>query len=256
MIHPDLTRIDRLRTIVTELREKCPWDKVQTKESLRHLTIEETYELADSILQNDYEGMKGELGDLLLHVVFYARLAEEQGIFSLDDVLDTVNEKLVRRHPHVYGDVSVENAEQVKENWEQIKAREKAGSAQKSALSGVPLSMPGLIQAYRMQEKAAQFGFDWPEVSLVLDKMKEEWTEFEEAETPQDREAEMGDYFFTLVNYCRWMGINPDDALARTNLKFRKRFQHVESQAEAAGRPLKDLSLEEMEAHWQDAKKL
>lgn len=251
---PTLLLFQRLNEIVAELREKCPWDRVQTKESLRHLTLEEAYELGDAILKDDYNEIRKELGDLLLHVVFYAQLAEKEGQFSLEQVIQSLNEKLIRRHPHIYGDVVVENAAQVKENWEQIKAKEKAGKKDASALDGVPNAMPGLIQAYRMQEKAAQFGFDWPEIGQVMEKVHEEWAEFEAAETPREAEEEMGDYLFALVNYCRWKGINPDDALARTNLKFRKRFQHIERMAAAEGRSLNDLTLDEMEAHWQAAK--
>lgn len=255
MATPELqTEFHRLVNIVAELREKCPWDRVQTKESLRHLTIEETYELADAIIKNDYEEIKIELGDLLLHVLFYAKLGEESGEFTLAEVFHSQAEKLIRRHPHIYGDLKVDTADQVKENWEQIKAREKPGPVRKKTLEGVPASMPALIKAYRMQEKASNVGFDWDTTGEVWEKVKEEILEFENAENAADREAEMGDLLFSLVNYCRFAGINPDDALAKTNQKFKRRFEYIEDIAHGKDQGMKDLSLPEMEAFWQEAK--
>lgn len=249
-----LTEFKRLVDIVAELREKCPWDRVQTKESLRHLTIEETYELADAILQNDYEEIKVELGDLLLHILFYAKLGEEKQEFDLTSVITSQADKLIRRHPHIYGDLKAETAEQVKDNWEQIKAREKPGKQRKKTLSGVPSSLPSLIKAYRMQKKAANVGFDWDKPEDVWAKVQEELAEFTEADSVEDREAEMGDLLFSLVNYCRFEGINPDDALSRTNEKFQRRFEYVEDEAHAGSRDIHELTLEEMEALWKVAK--
>jgi len=242
----------RLADIVAELREKCPWDRVQTTDTLRHLTIEETYELTDAILKNDFTEMKVELGDLMLHLIFYARIAEEQGKFSLVDVLTAQAEKLIRRHPHIYGNAKLDDAAAVRENWEKIKQKEHAKP--KSVLSGVPNSMPSLIRAYRMQEKAANVGFDWPQPEGAWDKVKEEILEFEEAATAKDREAEMGDLLFSLVNYCRMTGINPDDALNRTALKFRTRFEYIEEKAREAGTTLPEMTLAEMDVFWDEAK--
>ena len=254
-----LTAFNRLVEVVHELREKCPWDKKQTYESLRHLTLEEAHELADSILKKDYEEMHEELGDLLLHIIFYARIGAERKHYDLTQVIHTQTEKLIRRHPHIYGEVKADTEEEVLANWERIKAEEKkkqAGEAKpKSTLEGVPTSLPSLIQAYRIQEKAANVGFDWENPSQVLDKVKEELEEFETATTPEEREAEMGDLLFSIVNYCRFMQINPDDALSRTNLKFKKRFMEVEQGAYLQKKSLSELSLEEMETLWQQAKK-
>ncbi|RMG30983.1 MAG: nucleoside triphosphate pyrophosphohydrolase [Bacteroidetes bacterium] len=246
----------RLANIVEELRQKCPWDRKQTKESLRHLTIEETYELADAIIQDDAAAMKEELGDLLLHILFYASLAREQGLFSLEEMIQAQIDKLIRRHPHVYGDQQGASEAQIRANWEQIKAAEKAqrGHKAKTVLEGVPHSLPALIKAYRIQEKAASVGFDWEDAAKVWDKVKEEILEFELAGDARQREDEMGDLLFALVNYCRHAGINPDDALARTNEKFRRRFEYIERQAHEKGEKLSDMPLQQMEDHWQQAK--
>ena len=246
-----LEAFERLLTIMDELREKCPWDRKQTNESLRHLTIEETYELSDAILNNDSDEIKKELGDLLLHMVFYSKIAEEKKQFNITEVLNSVCDKLVRRHPHIYGDVEVMDDGEVKQNWEQIKLAE--GS--KSVLSGVPNSMPSLVKAMRMQDKAAQVGFDWPEKEQVWEKVEEELGEFKEAEGDSKQE-EFGDLLFSLVNYARWNQINPDDALESTNLKFKKRFEFIESQANEMGVKMADLSLEEMDVIWNRAKEI
>ncbi len=234
-----------------ELREKCPWDNKQTLESLRHLTIEETYELSDAILKNDLNEVKKELGDLMLHLVFYAKIGSESKVFDITDVLNSICEKLISRHPHIYGDVIVENEEDVKQNWEQLKLKE----GNKSVLEGVPNSLPSLVKASRMQDKAAQVGFDWPEISQVWEKVEEELHEFKEAEG-RDKEAEFGDLIFSLVNYARWLKINPDDALERTNLKFKKRFEAIEAEAKKQGRKIDNMTLAEMDAVWEEAKKL
>ncbi len=246
----------RLTDIVDELRLKCPWDRVQTRESIRHLTIEETYELVEAIEQNNAREIKVELGDLFLHLVFYASLARDAGEFTLSEVIQGQVDKLIRRHPHIYGDLDAKDANAVQANWEQIKAQEKAdkGIRQASVLDGVPQALPSLIKAQRMQEKAASQGFDWSNKELVWDKIREELQEFEEARTTEEQRDEMGDLLFTLVNYCRFIGINADDALAATNQKFMQRFQHVEQGAFATGRRVRDLTLEEMEGFWQEAK--
>ena len=250
-----LAAFQRLATIVDELRQKCPWDREQTKESLRHLTIEETYELAEAILQDDYEEVKIELGDLLLHILFYVSLAAEKGKFSLEDMITAQCEKLIRRHPHVYGPEATDDPKVVAANWEMIKAKENAGKPKKKrTLDGVPAHLPSLIKAFRMQEKAANVGFDWDHKGQVWDKVKEELAEFEAAKTSSDREGEMGDIIFSIVNYCRFEGINPEDALARTNRKFKSRFEYVEEKAEESGQRLKELELAMMEAWWQEAK--
>lgn len=245
-----LLAFERLLNIMDDLREKCPWDRKQTMESLRHLTIEETYELSDAILKNDLQEVKKELGDLFLHLVFYAKIGSESRSFGISEVLNAICEKLISRHPHIYGDVKVENEEQVKQNWEQLKLKE--GS--KSVLSGVPNSLPSLVKALRMQDKAAQVGFDWPDINNVWDKVQEELNEFREAETKQ-KEAEFGDLLFSLVNYARWFKINPDDALEKTNLKFKSRFEAIEKEALKQNRKIDSLTLEEMDAIWNQAKK-
>lgn len=247
---PRLQAFDRLLTIMDELREQCPWDKKQTNESLRHLTIEETYELSDAILANDDQEIKKELGDLFLHLVFYAKIGDEKKAFDVTDVLNSVCEKLISRHPHIYGDVSVANEEEVKQNWEQLKLKE--GS--KSVLAGVPNSMPSLVKAMRMQDKAAQVGFDWPNKEDVWEKVDEELQEFKEAKGIE-KENEFGDLLFSLVNYARWLKINPDDALEKTNRKFKNRFETIESFAKGEGLKMQDMSLEEMDAVWNQAKK-
>lgn len=253
---------DRLLTIMDELRENCPWDKKQTLDSLRYLTIEETYELSDAILNGEMSEIKKELGDLLLHIVFYARIASETQKFDIADVLNSVCEKLISRHPHIYGDVKVENEEDVKKNWEQLKMQEKDGN--KTVLSGVPKSLPSLVKAMRIQEKARSVGFDWEHKQQVWEKVEEEMNEFREelniesAQTiDKDKaEGEFGDLMFSLINYARFLNINPEDALERTNRKFIKRFNFLEAEAKKAGRSLSDMSLEEMDKIWEEAKKL
>lgn len=244
-----LEAFERLLNIMDDLRAQCPWDKEQTMESLRHLTIEETYELSDAILNNDLNEVKKELGDLMLHLVFYSKIGEEKNAFTVTEVLNGVCEKLISRHPHIYGDVKVNDAEEVKQNWEQLKLKE----GNKSVLSGVPNSMPSLVKAMRMQDKAAQVGFDWPDKSLVWDKVEEELQEFKEAEG-KEKEGEFGDLLFSLVNYARWLKINPDDALESTNKKFKHRFECIEAEAKLQGKLLTDMSLEEMDAIWDKAK--
>jgi XTP/dITP diphosphohydrolase len=249
-----LKAFERLLVIMDELRENCPWDKKQTLESLRHLTIEETYELCDAILEKDMEGIKGELGDLFLHLVFYAKIASETKHFDVADVLNGVCEKLIHRHPHIYGDVKVENEEDVKRNWEQLKLKE----GKKSVLQGVPASLPALVKATRIQDKARGVGFDWDNKSQVWDKVQEEIAEFQHEEKQGDlakMEDEFGDVLFSMVNYARFVGINPEDALERTNKKFIKRFTFLEEEVNKQGKNMKDMSLMEMEAIWQKAKK-
>ncbi len=248
---PRLLAFERLLDIMDDLRDKCPWDRKQTFESLRHLTIEETYELSDAILKNDLPEIKKELGDLMLHMVFYAKIGSETNSFDITDVMNSICEKLISRHPHIYGDVVVENEEDVKQNWEQLKLKE----GNKSVLGGVPASMPSLVKASRMQDKAAQVGFDWPEINQVWEKVEEEMQEFKEAEG-KDKEAEFGDLLFSLVNYARWLKINPDDALERTNIKFKKRFEAIEEYAKNQGKKMNDMTLDEMDVIWEEAKKL
>ncbi|MCL4139124.1 UNVERIFIED_CONTAM: hypothetical protein GTU68_020280 [Idotea baltica] len=257
-ITPAQASFQRLIEVVAELREKCPWDRKQTLESLRHLTIEETYELADAILKKDYKELPLELGDLMLHIVFYSKIGQEQNLFDINTVITEQIDKLIRRHPHIYGDLQGASEEEIKVNWEKIKAQEKAaaGKVKASVLDGVPESMPSLIKAQRMQEKAALVGFDWDNEEQVWDKVKEEVQEFKEAETPEHREEEMGDLLFALVNYCRFKGINAEDALAKTNQKFKKRFEYIEQQSFDKKKPLEEMSLEEMEEYWQEAKKV
>lgn len=249
-------QFQRLMDIVEELRQKCPWDMVQTKDTIRHLTIEETYELVDAIIQDDYQEMKVELGDLLMHMIFYASLARDDGHFDMADVLETQINKLIRRHPHIYGDLQGASQEEIRGNWEKIKAEEKAEKGVKkiSVLDGVPNQLPSLIKAQRMQEKAASQGFDWENKEQVWEKVQEEMQEFVTAKSPDEQAAEMGDLLFSLVNYCRFLGINADDALSATNHKFKSRFMHVEDRARESGRNLTDLKLEEMETYWVEAK--
>lgn len=246
-----LEAFDRLLTIMDELRENCPWDKKQTLESLRHLTIEETYELSDAIIENDLEEIKKELGDLMLHLTFYARIGSEKKAFDMSDVLNQVSEKLIRRHPHIYGDVNAEDEKTVKENWEKIKLKEKGN---KSVLGGVPTSLPALVKAMRIQEKARGVGFDWDNQDQVWDKVKEEMGEFE-AETEKERQAgEFGDLMFSLINYARFVDINPEEALERTNKKFIKRFQYLETESKKDGKNMGEMTLEEMDEYWEKAK--
>jgi len=250
-----LEAFKRLLDIMDELRAKCPWDKEQTTESIRHLTIEETYELSDAILKGDHEEVKKELGDILLHIVFYAKIGSETGLYDIESVINQLCEKLIRRHPHIYGDIQAENSDVVKQNWEQIKLKEK-GNAKKSVLSGVPNSMPSLVKALRMQDKAAQVGFDWENKNQVWEKVEEELNEFKTANNAKDREEEFGDLLFSLINYARFENINPDDALEKTNQKFKKRFEYIEAKAEAKNLDLKSLGLRQMDEWWVEAKAL
>ena len=252
-----LVAFGRLLEIMDELRAKCPWDKEQTLESLRYLTIEETYELSDAILEADYESIKNELGDLMLHVVFYAKIGSEKHSFDIKDVLDYINEKLITRHPHIYGDVTVTDAKEVKDNWEKIKVKKEGRT---SVLGGVPKSLPPLVKAYRMQEKASGVGFDWEKPEQVWEKVQEELQELKN-EVDQNGnkskvEAEFGDLLFALVNYARFIDINPEDALERTNKKFIRRFQYLEQNAQKLGKSLFDMSLNEMDVFWNQAKEL
>ena len=245
---------ERLAIIMDELRAKCPWDMKQTIESLRHLTIEETYELSDSIIENNLPEVKKELGDLMLHLVFYAKIAEENKLFDIAEVINSQCEKLIYRHPHIYGDVKVENEEDVKRNWEQLKLKE----GNKSVLSGVPKSLPPMVKAMRIQEKARGVGFDWDEPHQVWDKVEEELAEFKQAADSGDQkhmEEEFGDLLFSLINFARFKKINPDEALERTNKKFIYRFQYLEEAAKKSGKNLSDMTLEEMDVYWNEAKK-
>lgn len=251
-----LEAFGRLLDIMDDLREKCPWDRKQTMESLRVLTIEETYELADAIMDNNLEEVKNELGDILLHMVFYAKIGEEKKSFDIADVLHSICEKLIRRHPHIYGDTTVENEQEVKENWEQIKLKEKKNTG---VLSGVPKSLPSLIQAIRIQEKAAGVGFDWDVKEEVYKKYQEEWGELQEEVHNKDAEKieeEFGDVLFSLINYARFLNVNPDNALAKTNRKFKNRFNFIEAQAKEQGKAIHDLSIEEMNKFWNMAKEM
>ncbi len=254
---PKLQAFQRLLGIMDDLRIHCPWDREQTMESLRHLTIEEVHELGDAILDADMPEIKKELGDLMLHMVFYSRIASEKGEFDVADVLNAVCDKLVERHPHVYGDLSVEDQEEVKNNWEQIKQKE--GKEKRSVLEGVPRSMPALVKAQRIQDKVAGVGFEWDEREGALDKVREELGELEaEKEKGTDQEAlemEFGDLLFALVNYARYLGIEPDSALERANKKFMGRFQELERKASEQGNSLQDLSLKEMDALWDGVKR-
>lgn len=256
----ELLAFNRLLDIMDDLREKCPWDRKQTLESLRHLTIEETYELSDAILENDLQEIKKELGDIMLHLVFYAKIGSETEDFDITDVLNGICEKLINRHPHIYGDVLVADEEEVKKNWEQLKLKE----GNKSVLGGVPKSLPALVKAMRIQEKARGVGFDWEEKAQVWAKVEEEMQEFKEhfnAETQEtidkeQAEAEFGDVLFSLVNYARFIDINPETALERTNKKFIKRFQYLESKATEMNKKLSEMTLAEMDVFWEEAKRI
>jgi len=250
-----LEAFGRLLDIMDDLREKCPWDKKQTIESLRHLTIEETYELGDAILDNNLDEIKKELGDLLLHIVFYAKIGSESGSFDIGNVANDICEKLIHRHPHIYGDVIVADEEEVKRNWEKLKLKE----GKKSVLEGVPKSLPALVKASRIQDKVKGVGFDWEEPHQVWDKVQEELRELQhEVENAnQDRiESEFGDVLFSMINYARFLNVNPEDALERTNKKFIKRFQYLESKSHELGKPLAEMTLAEMDVFWEEAKKL
>ena len=248
-----LEAIDRLLTIMDDLREQCPWDRKQTFESLHHLTIEETYELSESLLKGSHEDIKSELGDLLLHIVFYAKIGSEQSSFDIADVANRICDKLIQRHPHVYGDVEVADEKEVKQNWEQLKLKHD----RKGVLDGVPDSLPSLVKAYRMQEKAAGVGFDWDQTVAVMQKIEEELQEFYDEVNRNDKasaEAEFGDLLFSLVNYARFIGINPDDALSRTNQKFRSRFVGMEKKISDRQINMNQLKLDDWEKLWQEVK--
>ena len=252
---PRLIAFARLLTIMDDLREKCPWDKKQTFESLRHLTIEETFELSDAILQNDMDGLKGEIGDLMLHMVFYAKIGSEIQAFDITDVLNAICDKLVHRHPHIYGDVEANTEEEVKANWEKIKLQE----GKKSVLSGVPNTLPALIKAMRIQEKVKGVGFDWDNMEDVKNKVIEELSELHEAQLgkdPDEIEAEFGDVLFSMINYARFLNIRAEDALESTNRKFIRRFMLMEELITESGNSIEDMNLEEMDQYWEKAKQI
>lgn len=252
---PQTEAFNRLLTIMDTLRAQCPWDKKQTFESLRTLTIEETYELADAVLDNDLPNIKKELGDLLLHIVFYAKIGSETHDFDITEVINSICEKLIFRHPHIYSDVKVNSAEEVEKNWERLKLKE----GKTSVLQGVPKGLPALVKAVRIQEKVAGVGFDWEYPEQVFEKVKEEIAEFQtevKAKNAVKMEAEFGDVLFSLINYARFLNIDPESALERTNKKFIKRFQFLESEAQKLNKPLKEMSLAEMDVFWETAKKL
>lgn len=249
-----LKAFGRLLDIMDDLRAKCPWDKKQTLQSLRYLTIEETYELADAILENDLEELKGEIGDIMLHMVFYAKIASETNEFDIADVLDAVCDKLIERHPHIYGDLEVSSEEEVKANWEKIKLK----SGKKSVLEGVPKSLPAMVKATRIQEKARGVGFDWDNSDQVFEKLNEEIEELKEEVVKQSDkiEDEFGDVLFSMINYARFVGVDPESALEKTNKKFIKRFQYLESESARDGKKLGEMTLEEMDQYWNKAKEL
>ena len=250
-----LKAFDQLLTIMDKLRDECPWDRKQTMESLRHLTIEETYELGDAILDNDLEEVKNELGDELLHLVFYAKIGSETNDFDIADVCNAICKKLIDRHPHIYGDVEVADEEEVKRNWENLKLKE----GRSSVLEGVPKSLPALVKANRIQDKVAGVGFDWEEPQQVFEKVKEELDELQQEVTAANKdkiEAEFGDVLFSMINYARFLNVNPENALERTNKKFIKRFQYIEGKAREVGKSLKEMTLAEMDIFWEEAKKV
>ncbi len=250
-----LLAIDRLLTIMDELREQCPWDKKQTLQSLRHLTIEETYELGDAILDNNIEEVKNELGDLLLHIFFYAKIGSETKNFDIGDVANAISEKLIARHPHIYGDTVVKNEEEVKQNWEKLKLKE----GKNSVLEGVPKSLPALVKATRIQDKVSGVGFDWEEPHQVWDKVQEELSELNEEikkGTKDTIESEFGDVLFSMINYARFINVNPENALEKTNKKFMNRFQYLEKTAKKEGKELTEMSLSEMDVYWELSKKI
>jgi len=249
-----LNAFERLLNIMDDLREKCPWDKKQTMQSLRHLTIEETYELTDAIINEDTDEVKKELGDLLLHIVFYAKIASETNDFDMADVINGICEKLIHRHPHIYSDVEVQDEEEVKANWEKLKLKE----GKKSVLEGVPKSLPALVKAIRIQDKARGIGFDWDNKDQVFEKVTEEINELQqEVQSNSNRiEAEFGDVLFSLINYARFLNINPEDALEKTNKKFINRFQHMEEATSKTDKKMSEMSLEEMDVYWDEAKKV
>lgn len=250
-----LQAFDRLLTIMDELRTQCPWDKKQTMQTLRHLTIEETYELGDAILENDLEEVKKELGDLLLHIVFYAKIGSETNDFDMADVANEICDKLISRHPHIYSDVIVADEEEVKQNWENLKLKE----GKKSVLEGVPKSLPALVKANRIQDKVAGVGFDWEEPQQVFEKLKEELEELQHEVKAGDKakmEQEFGDVLFSMINYARFLKVDPENALERTNKKFIKRFQYLENKSKEIGKSLKEMTLVEMDIYWEEAKKI
>ena len=252
---PRLHAFERLLNIMDELREKCPWDQKQTFETLRTLTIEETYELADAITTNDLDSLKGEIGDLFLHLVFYCKIGNEQDAFDVESVLNAICDKLIFRHPHIYGDVEANTEEEVKANWEKLKLKE----GKKSVLEGVPASLPALVKAMRIQEKVKGIGFDWDTKAQVWDKVQEELGELQEAEALNDAseiESEFGDVLFSLINYARFIGVNPENALDKTNLKFKGRFQTMESLMLTANKNISEMDLTEMDVYWEKAKEL
>jgi len=250
-----LVAFERLLNIMDDLRAKCPWDQKQTFESLRHLTIEETYELSDAILKGDKNEIKKEIGDILLHLVFYAKLGSETNDFNITDVINSLCEKMIFRHPHIYSDVTVKDAEEVTQNWEKLKQKE----GNKGALSGVPNSMPSLLKALRIQDKARAIGFDWDDPSQVWQKVQEELGELQEEIAANNQiklEQEFGDVFFALINYARFLKVNPEDALEKTNKKFISRFNYMERKILEQGKALADCSLNEMDVFWNEAKKM
>lgn len=252
-----LEALGRVIDTLDILRVKCPWDAKQTNESLRPNTIEEVYELCDALIKNDNANIRKELGDVLLHILFYSKIGEENGSFDIAEVCDALNSKLIFRHPHVFGDAHVDSTDDVLRNWEELKLKEKGGN--KTVLSGVPAALPAMIKADRITEKASNVGFDWPDREQVWDKVKEEMDEFKQAvadNNDEAAEAEMGDLLFAIVNAARLYGINPENALEKTNAKFTRRFNHIENRAAAMGRPLRSLTLEEMDALWNEAKNL
>ena len=249
-----LQSLERLLDIMDELREKCPWDRKQTFETLRHLTIEETYELGDAILENNLDEIKNELGDLLLHIFFYSKIGSEKKAFDIADVANQIADKLIRRHPHIYGETNVEGADQVVKNWEDIKLKE----GRKSVLEGVPNNLPALVKAYRIQEKVSAVGFDWNQKEAVLEKVKEELDELMveiDSGDSNKMDEEFGDLMFSLVNYARFLKLNPENTLERTNKKFIRRFKYIEDKAQKSRRKVSELSIEEMEILWEEAKK-
>lgn len=249
-----LSAFNRLLDIMDDLREKCPWDKKQTLESLRHLTIEETYELADAILDNDLPEIKKELGDVLLHIVFYAKIGSEKKAFDIADIANSISDKLISRHPHIYGDVKVKDEAEVKRNWEQLKLKE----GKTSVLEGVPKSLPAVVKASRIQEKVAGVGFDWEKPEQVWEKVQEELTELNEevkVGNKENTEKEFGDVLFSMINYARFIGVNPENALEKTNKKFINRFQYLEKAAKKEGKELSEMSLVEMDVYWNESKK-
>jgi len=251
-VEQKIEAFERLLTIMDELREKCPWDMKQTLESLRHLSIEEVYELGDAILDGNMEEVKKELGDLFLHLVFYSRIASETEAFDVADVLNSICEKLISRHPHIYGDTVVKDEAEVLSNWEKLKLKE----GKKSVLEGVPRSLPAMVKAQRIQDKAKGVGFDWDNADQVWEKVLEELNEFKEAKTKEDQEEEFGDLLFSLINYARFKGIHPEDALEKTNKKFIYRFQYLETESAKDGKQMGEMTLNEMDEYWNRAKAL